>query len=300
MQNQLRVSTSTNICNHILWNWDQEAYTSEDAIEVIGQAGFDSIDLDMSFWRIQTDRMAADDWKQWVECQIQAAQKVNLPMTQGHAHFFSLDYCEQLSREEQEHRCMLIERDIEASAMCGIPWLVVHPQSYSNAIWYDAELSMEKNLELFKRLGEKASKYGVGLAIENMFIHGGVPACFAASCDELIELVDRLGDDKVFGICWDTGHANLNKVDQAGSVLKMGKRLKALHVNDNKGQWDDHILPYHGTICWEPFMKALGKSGYEGDFTYEIHNFTKGFDKGFHLEAATFSRKLGQYLLTLM
>lgn len=296
----MRVSTSTNICTHVLWNWEKEHYTSRQAIEMIGAGGFDAIDLDLSFWRISQDLMAGENWRVWLDEQIETARRVGLPMTQGHAHFFGLDHCELLSEEEQEHRLQLIERDIEASGLCGIDWLVVHPQSYSSEIWYDPELSMKKNLDIFKRLGEKAAKQGVGLAIENMFIHGGVPACFAASCDDLIRLVDTLADDKVFGICWDTGHANLNKVDQAAAVLKMGKRLKALHVNDNKGQGDEHILPYHGTIAWEPFMKTLGKIGYEGDFTYEIHNFTKGFDADFHQEAVTFSAKLAKHMLTLM
>ena len=55
---------------------------------------------------------------------------------------------------------------------------------------------MEKNLEMFKRLGDAAAKQGVGIAIENMFIRT-MPK-FAASCDDLIELVDRLGDDSLF------------------------------------------------------------------------------------------------------
>lgn len=294
----IKVSTSTNICNHVLWN--KEVYTSEDAIAMIGKAGYGAIDLDLAFWSLSEDPMAKDDWRVWLDKQIEAASAVGLPMTQAHAHFFSLDHCELLSQEEQEHRLMLIERDLEAAGLCGIDWVVIHPQSYSDAVWYDRDLSMKKNLELCKRLGEKAAKHGVGLAIENMFIHAGVPACFAASCDDLIELVDTLGDDKVFGICWDTGHGNLNKLDQAAAVRRMGKRLKALHVNDNKGQRDEHILPYHGTIDWEAFMKALGEVGYEGDFTYEIHNFSKGFDAGFHQEAVTFARKLGEYMVSLM
>ena len=297
MSKQIKVSTSTNICNHILWN--KEIYSSEDAIQSIGDAGFGAIDLDLAFWRLEVDHMARDDWREWIDRQIAAAEKVGLPMTQAHGHFFGLDHCEKLTEEEQEHRCMLILRDIEACGLCGIDWMVLHPQSYSDDIFYNRELSLKKNLELFKRFGDAAAKHGVGIAIENMFMHGGYP-CFAASCDDLIELVDTLGDDKVFGTCWDTGHGNLNKLDQAAAVRAMGKRLKALHVNDNKGQWDDHILPFHGTIQWEPFMKALKDAGYEGDFTYEIHNFSKGFDAGFHQEAVTFARKLGEYMLTLM
>jgi len=295
---KINISTSTNICNHILWDWDRDYYTSEDAIRMIGAGGYDSIDLDLAFWRQQEDPMAGDNWRQWLDRQIQTAQEVGLPMTQGHAHFYGVEHCELLTEEEQAHRDQIITRDIEAAGLCGIRWLVVHPQSYCDEVYYSRKLSLEKNLEMFKRLGDAAAKHGVGIAIENMFIRT-MPK-FAASCDDLIELVDLLGDHKLFGICWDTGHGNLNQVDQAAAVRQMGKRLACLHVNDNKGQWDDHILPYHGTIHWESFMKALGEVGYQGDFTYEIHNFSKGFDAGFHQEVVTFARKLGQYMVTLM
>ena len=50
----------------------------------------------------------------------------------------------------------------------------------------------------------------------------------------------------------------------------------------------------------QEFMKALGEVGYEGDFTYEIHNYSKGFDEAFHQEAMRFARKVGEYMLTLM
>ena len=159
----VKVSTSTNICNHVLWN--QEIYTSEDAIAMIGKAGYGAIDLDLAFWRLEVDHMTRDDWRVWLDRQIEAAAAVNLPMTQAHAHFFGLDHCELLSEEEQEHRCMLIERDLEAAGLCGIDWVVIHPQSYSDDVWYDRELSMKKNLELYKRFGDVAAKHGVGIAI---------------------------------------------------------------------------------------------------------------------------------------
>lgn len=296
MSGKIKVSTSTNIANHVLWK--QERFSSEEAVRMIGQAGFGAVDMDFAFWGLTEDPMAEDTWREWTERQIEAAEEYNLPITQGHAHFFSREHCELLSDDEWKRREALIMRDIEAAAMCKIDWLVLHPDSFCDDVYYSRKISMERNLEQFKRYGEAAAKYGVGLAIENMFIRK-MP-CFCASSDDLMELLDRLGDDKVFGICWDTGHGMLNQLDQPAAIRHIGKRLKALHVNDNHGQWDDHVLPYQGKIEWEPFMKALGAIGFENDFTYEIHNFSKGFDEGFHLEALKFARKLGEYMVTLM
>ena len=49
MSGKINVSTSTNICTHILWDWDRDYYTSEEAIRMIAAGGFDSIDLDFAF-----------------------------------------------------------------------------------------------------------------------------------------------------------------------------------------------------------------------------------------------------------
>ena len=48
-------------------------------------------------------------------------------------------------------------------------------------------------------------------------------------------------------------------------------RLKALHIADNLGSKDDHILPYgQGTVKWAEIMKALRETGYKGLFNFEV------------------------------
>ena len=42
-----------------------------------------------------------------------------------------------------------------------------------------------------------------------------------------------------------------------------------MHVHDNNGRTDTHLLPYFGTIDWEPFLDALYKIGYGGCFNLE-------------------------------
>ena len=296
MNTKLKLSTSTIICSKT--NWTTEYYSSEEAIREIGKAGFEAVDLDLAFNKLSHDPMIQDDWRNWVERQIQAAAEYRIPITQGHAHFFSRTHCELLDDEENMRREKIIMRDIEAAGMCGIKWLVIHLGSYCDDVYYSRELSMDMNLEHCKRLGEVAAKHGVGIAIENLAIHK-MP-CFCASTDDLLEMLDRLGDDKVFGICWDTGHGLLNEVDQPAAIRQMGKRLKALHINDNGGVKDEHILPFQGKIEWKPIMKALGESGFENDITFEVLNYSKGFDENLHPAAIRFAKEVGDYLISLM
>ena len=144
MNRKTRVSTSNNICNHVLW--DQEVYTSEDGIRAIKEAGFESLDIDFAFWRLKEDHLAGDNWKAWAENQRAVCDEVGLPVMQAHAHFYGLDHCELLSDEERQRRDNAILRDIEAAGLCGIRWLVVHPQSYCDEVYYSKKnLSGEKS-----------------------------------------------------------------------------------------------------------------------------------------------------------
>ena len=138
----------------------------------------------------------------------------------------------------------------------------------------------------------------MGIAIENM-IAGSSAGRFGCTHEDLLELLDRLGDDERFGVCWDTGHANLNQNDQPSAIRALGSRLRCLHVNDNHGKTDDHTLPFLGTVQWQGIMQALKDIGYSGDFTYEIHRFTEGFTPAFYPRALTFARETAEHLLTL-
>lgn len=47
--------------------------------------------------------------------------------------------------------------------------------------------------------------------------------------------------------------------------------LRALHIADNEGLTDQHIVPYgRGTVAWDEVMRALNASDYDGLFNYEV------------------------------
>ncbi len=285
------ISTTTGICSKVL-RQPEMYYTCEQSLTAIAEAGYQGVDMCFVAYGREGQPMARPDWRDWVKKQRDLALSLGLVINQGHAHYYKYNPAD---FEENEAK---VVRDIEAAGICHVPWLVVHPNSYQDGGWFSRKLSLQKERERMMRLGELASKYGVGLAIENMIDNKPLRR-FAGSWEDLMELLDLLGDDELFGICWDTGHANLCQIDQPEAIRRMGPRLRALHVNDNFGQKDDHTIPFCGNVQWEPIMKALKESGYSGDFTYETHHFTDGFDPGFHHQAMRFARELAEYLLTL-
>ena len=88
-------------------------------------------------------------------------------------------------------------------------------------------------------------------------------------------------------VCLDTGHLHLFDKDQRNFILKAGKRLKALHIADNQGFEDQHMMPYgRGNIDFDEVVRALREIHYEGLFNLEIpgENFRPDEILGYKLE----------------
>ena len=66
-----------------------------------------------------------------------------------------------------------------------------------------------------------------------------------------------------------TGHRNLGG-DPAAALRTVGRHLITLHLHDNRGEQDEHLLPGRGNIAWDEVKKALSDVGYDGVFMYEI------------------------------
>lgn len=53
-------------------------------------------------------------------------------------------------------------------------------------------------------------------------------------------------------------------------ILKIGDRVKALHVSDRDNERERHCMPGDGVINFNNVIGALEKIGYKGEFTYEV------------------------------
>jgi sugar phosphate isomerase/epimerase len=57
-------------------------------------------------------------------------------------------------------------------------------------------------------------------------------------------------------ICFDAGHAHLEGgVPEALETIR--DYVATTHLHDNRGERDDHLLPYEGTIDWSATLAAL-------------------------------------------
>lgn len=161
-------------------------------------------------------------------------------------------------------------RAIDLAGRIGIPSMTLH--AGINIDPMSREEYMTKNAEIFRSLIPYAEKYGIKLLIENIaWKNDGI---HLATADDLNEMLERV-DHPLFGVCWDTGHANLCNLDQYAELKKLGKNLLGLHVHDNYGgtrtpNCDLHLYPYWGNVNFDGVISALLEIGYEGTFNFEV------------------------------
>ncbi len=122
---------------------------------------------------------------------------------------------------------------------------------------------------------------------------------YGAMVEELCDLVDAF-DSSYVGICWDFGHANMMYSDQNDCLRYIGKRLKATHVHDNFGAWDEHLPTFFGNIKWEPLVKTLKEINYQGDFSFEVRRISSHLPGELKNSLWVYTRGLGKYLLSII
>lgn len=247
-----------------------------ETFRVLKEAGFDAYDytiLDAS----AENPLYGDDWQSHIAEVRAAAQAVGLPCNQAHAPHPTSQPDLPKYADYNARIFDVTVRCIEAAAMLGANAIVVHPVQHMVYREHAEEL-FRLNMDFYRALAPYAKRAGIRIALENMWQRNGQGVIVDSTCGqpaEFIRYFDTLADD-CFTCCLDIGHCFLCGHDPAAAIREMGAgRIGALHVHDNDGKDDLHLLPHLGRINWSSVAAALADVGYRGDFTYEAYGFIK-------------------------
>lgn len=150
--------------------------------------------------------------------------------------------------------------------------------------WSEEKISKTRT-ESLKTLADFQKNSPTTITIENC----------GENIDELLKIVNSVESDKV-AICLDTGHLNLIQGDQGEFIRKCGDQLQALHIADNLGSYDNHMLPYSaGTVNWDDAITALKEIHYDGLFNFEVPG-ERHLPLEFKLEKLDYIRKMGEFM----
>lgn len=89
------------------------------------------------------------------------------------------------------------------------------------------------------------------------------------TCQETLNLVHQLGCENL-GVLLDNGHAQIVGESADEAVRALGDRLYHVHVDDNNGLRDQHLVPGEGAFSFPPFIQALRSVGYTGFLCAEL------------------------------
>ena len=292
----------------------EEVFGIEGAFREIAEAGFDGVDANLNNIAPAAlirgaqplpESLLRDgtDWLELFRPWGDAAKKYGLPVFQAHSLYPAcLPRREQIEAHPEYDAQLLraMERFICGAASIGCRRLVFHPCCYVYADHFPREIEREKNLAVFSQLGRTAKREGVTICLENVFTRteGGFVVSAASDPAEAVWYVDTLNEmagERVFGFCLDTGHAMLISQDPSRFALELGDRLCCLHVHDNNGMADQHLLPYAGIIDWERFTQSLARIHYSGEICFETFTLWKRYGPEMGRKALRFLAETGRY-----
>ena len=241
---------------------DFSGYTRSqiESLSYIREAGFRYADY--SFGMDYADRKGvySENYESYFDSINRAARELDIRLVQAHSPMGT-------PLNDPDGRFLADTlRCVDACGAWGIPNLVVHS---GYAFGLSREETFTANKQFFLPLLERAERYGVNILVEN-FNRMCVPGLYwidnAADLRAMIDCVDH----PLFHAVWDAGHANLQEMPQDGELRLLGDHVRALHVQDNRGDTDSHLLPFLGTMSMDALMNGLRDIDYHGYFTFEV------------------------------
>jgi len=82
-------------------------------------------------------------------------------------------------------------------------------------------------------------------------------------------MIKEIGSDRV-GILADTGHLHVNGEPVYETISSLKDHSFHIHIDDNNGDFDSHIIPGKGTFDWAGLKKALIELNYQGFVSAEL------------------------------
>ncbi len=244
-------------------NTSYGVYSFEDAIKRIAENGYDHIDY-QGFVDIESDFFNLDKEAFSAELLRQKAiiSSHGLTVSQAHAPWRTP---RDNDPKERKRWLAAMKKSIYGASVLECPRFIVHPlMPYMDTDQGKDEV-WAMNEVFIAELADYAKEYGVTVCVENL----PFPVYPLATVEAVCELVDKLDRDNL-KVCLDTGHAAIfTGSDVASAVRYIGKRLEAMHVHDNMGKEDEHLIPGDGIIDWDGYTKALKEIGFDKVFSLE-------------------------------
>lgn len=230
-----------------------------DILEVVRDGGFSMIEV-CSFPKHLDYH---DDEK--VKVAARRIKEVGLDPFSLHAPF--ADHIDITSLDDEVRKSSVNEmiKATESAAELGVKHIVLHPGPEREGRPPAEEFfnHLECACESVNLVAKRCNELGLTLLLENMLPH----LLFGRTQDMLY--IMGAAEEMNIGTCLDTGHANLAG-DLPSVIHKLSCHLRMVHVNDNRGDRDDHLPPGEGNVDWTHVLTQLESYSFRGALILEL------------------------------
>ena len=260
----MKISTEINSISHFVG--------FEDAVRIVADAGFDAWDFSMHImggydwstgeYRAPEHPLNGDGYLEFAEKLGRIGRENGIVCNQSHSPY-------PVTVPQIAEKAF---RALECTAAAGGDICVIHPLNNG---------SVAENKTYFERYLDTAKRLGVRIGCENMYNwddeNGWAIPAACSDPQSFVAHIDAVNSPNLVA-CLDVGHAEMMHrygVSAVDMIKALGPRLQALHIHDNDRRGDKHQIPFSMDIDFEPVVKALKETGYNGYFTLEAVSFLR-------------------------
>jgi len=149
----------------------------------------------------------------------------------------------------------LFMKEVDIAAGLGASVIVAHEPTLGFKL---EEESVES--DCCREVMEYASPRGVRVVLEN------------GPFTTLDRTLAKIGQQ--IDVCLDVGHANLTEGGISAALAGFGPQIAHVHLSDNYGEDDDHLVPGEGYILmedWRNLFETLHGEEFAGNVVFEIN-----------------------------
>lgn len=232
----------------------------EQAFRDAAEFGYDYIEL----WGGRPHAFAPDLLSGGSEEILRLIELYHIPVHVYTPEHNAYPYNYMLGDEQQWESCMAYLHDaFRAAIAIGAQYTLV---SVGHGGCAPLEQRMERLFKSLKRLTQAAENEGQTILLETLTPYE------SNTCTRLQELQEVLGaiqSPALLGMC-DVVPPFVQQEDPADYVRLFGDRMRHLHLVDNDGVSDTHLLPGDGIMPLRQILRDMRNAGYNGMATIEL------------------------------
>ena len=225
-----------------------------EGFSMMKRAGFSCADFSLNYYLTNTSLykqelnkffdQSEEELEQYFAPHVRGAKEAGIKIHQMHMPYplYIPGGKQKLNQYLQE---VVAPKSLKVCEVFQCPYMVVHGFKLAQHLGSE-EAEWQQTEELLHSILPMAKEKGIILCIENLYTGTGGhivegTCCNARKAAERIDRINQQYGTEVLGFCLDTGHANLVGLDFEDFIIRLGKRLKVLHVQIGRASCRERV-----------------------------------------------------------